>query len=224
MFQKQFFLFLKFWLILNHFPVVLSPLWVSRCRFPVVSSRCTSPFWGRSPRARFPRFPTTAQGFWVISSLWILSPKPFALFLPWGQARDSIQGPLVSDQLDSIPNLGLNPWLRLRCISNPYNICKHDQARIAPTPKTWHYFHGTSMGLVRICSGWTVFGLYHPEIYALQGVPITTLARSIPAIFQKWCGFRLPNPLKIYFQRRVFPPKKNKHSRGSWKNKTRKIY
>ena len=57
---------------------------------------------------------------WVISSLWILSPKPFAvflyfaLFLPWGQARDSIQGPLVSDQLDSIPNLGLNPWLQAK--------------------------------------------------------------------------------------------------------------
>ena len=52
-------------LILNHFPVVFSPLWVSRCCFPVVSSRCTSPFWGRSPRARFPRFPTTAQGFYL---------------------------------------------------------------------------------------------------------------------------------------------------------------
>ena len=38
----------------------------------------------------------------------------FALFLPWGQARDSIQGPLVSDQLDSIPNLGLNPWFQAK--------------------------------------------------------------------------------------------------------------
>ena len=62
---------------------------------------------------------------WVISSLWILSPKPFAvflnfaLFLPWGQARDSIQGPLVSDQLDSIPNLGLNPWLQAKVHKQP---------------------------------------------------------------------------------------------------------
>ena len=88
------------------------------------------------------------------------------------------------------------------------NICKHDQARIAPTPKTWHYFHGTSMGLVRICSGWTVFGLHHPEMYALQGVPMTTLARSIPSIFQKWCVFRLPNPLKIHFSKKGIPQKK----------------
>ena len=42
-----------------------------------------------------------------------------ALFLPWGQARDSIQGPLVSDQLDSIPNLGLNPWLQAKVHKQP---------------------------------------------------------------------------------------------------------
>ena len=45
-------------------------------------------------------------------------------------------------------------------------------------------------------------------MYALQGVPMTTLARSIPSIFQKWCAFRLPNPLKIHFSKKGIPRKK----------------
>ena len=38
--------------------------------------------------------------------------------------------------------------------------------------------------------------LKYAEMYALQGVPTTTLARCKESIFQKWCAFRLPNPLK----------------------------
>ena len=34
--------------------------------------------------------------------------------LPWGQSRDSSQGLLASDQLDSIPKSGLNPWLQAK--------------------------------------------------------------------------------------------------------------
>ena len=90
---------------------------------------------------------------WVISSLWILSPKPFAvffkyfaLFLPWGQARDSIQGPLVSDQLDSIPNLGLNPWLQAKVYKQ--RVCF---AFFAPT------LSKTYSAIKTLTSGWLLF-------------------------------------------------------------------
>ena len=54
------------------------------------------------------------------------------------------------------------------------------------------------------------------KMYALQGVPIITLARSIPSIFQKWCTFRQPNPLRIHFSKKSIPQKKKiKHSQGS---------
>ena len=75
--------------------------------------------------------------FWSLVGLsqafgfYLQNPLLFILhcFLPWGQARDSIQGPLVSDQLDSIPNLGLNPWLQAKvhkqrvCFSVDISVC-----------------------------------------------------------------------------------------------------
>ena len=70
------------------------------------------------------------------------------------------------------------------------NTCKHMQTR-----SSTHRSHSEDM---------TLFS----EMYALQGVPMTTLARSIPSIFQKWCAFRLPNPLKIHFSKKGIPQKK----------------
>ena len=70
------------------------------------------------------------------------------------------------------------------------NACKHMQTR-----SRTHRSHSEDM---------TLFS----EMYALQGVPMTTLARSIPSISKNDVLFGNPTPLEYIFQRRVFPRKK----------------
>ena len=82
---------------------------------------------------------------WVISKTLCYFFLYFALFLPWGQARDSIQGPLVSDQLDSIPNLGLNPWLQAKVHKQPLSARQFITFTTRPGPR-W-----------AVLPGWTEF-------------------------------------------------------------------
>ena len=115
-----------------------------------------------------------------------------------GETWEYLGSPKIFCAEDSV---SLRLWIFLET-----NTCKHMQTR-----SSTHRSHSEDM---------TLFS----EMYALQGVPMTTLARPIPSIFQKWCAFRLPNPLKIHFSKKGIPQQKNKHSRGSWKNQTRKMY
>ena len=123
------------------FPPLGLPLYL-----PVLGSKSSGPFSAFSDNG--PGILSLTYSFW---SLVGLSPKPFAiflyfaLFLPWGQARDSIQGPLVSDQLDSIPNLGLNPWLQAKVHKQPLSARQFITFTTRPGPR-W-----------AVLPGWTEF-------------------------------------------------------------------
>ena len=132
---------------MNHFPVVFSPLWVSRCTSPFWGSKSSGPFsrvFRQRPRDSISNifFPDRSLGYLQNPLLFFLY---FALFLPWGQARDSIQGPLVSDQLDSIPNLGLNPWLQAKVHKQPLSARQFITFTTRPGPR-W-----------AVLPGWTEF-------------------------------------------------------------------
>ena len=113
------------------FPPLGLRLLFSRCVFPlylpVLGSKSSGPFSAFSDNG--PRILSLTYSFCSLVGLsqafgfYLQNPLLFflyfALFLPWGQDRDSIQGPLVSDQLDSIPNLGLNPWLQAKVHKQP---------------------------------------------------------------------------------------------------------
>ena len=98
-------------------------------------------------------------------------------------------------------SVSLRLWIFLET-----NTCKHMQTR-SSTHRSHSERHDTIFLKCMHCRGTNDY-----------------LSQTYSLIFQKSCAFRLPNPLKIHFFKEGYSPAKKKHSRGSWKNQTRKMY